>query len=198
METPHADRDGDKAAVFLDTDGSVTGEANQYVVVNNPILADNTCSFKQAWNTYICAAHYITFTINSEQDPTVAPLVLKRDDAVTSSQAGLGSNFVSVSALPNRGYTVQYDADAPKTLQLDFQSLKAGDWVGLALPYPDIPFKLYRDAEESNVIVAVNSLAELNNSTGDRYFYDKATGLLYLKVVPVSGRDWARINVEPV
>jgi cell surface hyaluronidase len=197
LETPHADRDGDKAAVILDKDGSVTGKANEYVVANNPILVNDACSFKQAWNTYICPGHYITFTIDSEQEPTVAPLLLKRDDGVTSSQTGVDSRFVAVSALPDRSYSLQYNADAPKTLQIDFFALQAGDWVNLTLPYPNISFVLYRDSEQSNIIQAANSLDELNSSAGEKYFYDKTANLLYLKAVPLSGRDWARINIEP-
>ena len=34
LETPLADKDGDKAAVFLDRDGAVTGTAGAYVVAN--------------------------------------------------------------------------------------------------------------------------------------------------------------------
>jgi cell migration-inducing and hyaluronan-binding protein len=196
LNSPH--RDGDKASVILDTDGSVTGGANQYVVANNPILLNNACSFQQAWNSYICASHYINFTIDGQQGQIVVPLTLKRDDGVTCSQAGIDNTFVSFSALSDRGYTVQYNAHAPQSLQIDFHALQADDWVKLTLPYPNIPFKLYRDAEQSNVMHAANSLDELNNSIGDKYFYDKTTGMLYLKAVPVTGRDWARINVEPV
>jgi cell migration-inducing and hyaluronan-binding protein len=194
LETPHANRDGDKAAVILDTDGSLTGKAHQYVVANNPILVNNSCSFKQTWNSYICADHYINFTIEGQ---AVVPLLLQRDDGIMCSQTGIDSTFVSISALPDRSYTIQYDAHASQTLQIDFHALQASDWVKLTLPYPNVPFRLYRDAEHSNVMHAANSLDELNRSAGDKYFYDKSTGLLYLKAVPISGRDWARINVEP-
>ena len=50
LETPHADKDGDKAAVFLDRDGAVTGAAGQYVVANSPFLATAACTARPDWN----------------------------------------------------------------------------------------------------------------------------------------------------
>jgi cell migration-inducing and hyaluronan-binding protein len=195
IENPHAAQDGDKAAIFLDSDGSVTGTAGQYVVVNNPFLVDSACSFKQAWNTYACSERYVFFSIAGDGDQAVAPLVLKREDGVEGALAGMGSGYAAISMVPGRNYTVKYDSNVARSVQLDFQYLNQGDWIGLTMPYPNGNFTVYRDAEHNQAITAAQTLAEFNSSSGEKYFYDKGTGLLHLKAMPQNGNDWARINV---
>jgi cell surface hyaluronidase len=189
-------RDGDKAAVFLDVDGSVTGQAGQYIVANKPILIDGACSFKGAWDSYICKHHYVSISIDSSGGQNIAPLTISRDDGVTSSQSGMDPNFVSVSALPAHAYNLRYTAPAT-ILQIDLQQTQAGDWVQLTIPYPSARCLLYRDAAQESKISAAQSLVEFNASHGEKYFYDQQRGLLYIKLIPQAGNDWARVNVEP-
>ena len=59
LETPHADKDGDKAAVFLDRDGAVTGSRGAYVVANSPFLVTAACTARPEWNAYVCPNRYI-------------------------------------------------------------------------------------------------------------------------------------------
>ena len=59
LETPHADKDGDKAAVFLDRDGDVTGAAGAYVVPNHPFLVTPSCTLRAEWNAYVCTQRYV-------------------------------------------------------------------------------------------------------------------------------------------
>jgi hypothetical protein len=54
-----------------------------------------------------------------------------------------------------------------------------------------------RDFNGSNPLPAAADLAELDASTGDRYWYDSGTGMLHLKLVTRSGRTSATIQVEP-
>lgn len=189
-------RDGDKAAVFLDTDGSVTGGAGQYVVANNPILTDGACSFKGIWDSYVCRHHYVNISIESSGGQNIAPLSISREDGVTSSQSGMDSNYVSVSALPAHDYNLHY-AGLATNLQIDLQHTQAQDWVQLALPYPSARCHLYRDAAQDSTISAAKTMAEFNASHGEKYYYDQQQGLLYIKLIPQAGNDWARVNVDP-
>jgi hypothetical protein len=69
--------------------------------------------------------------------------------------------------------------------------------VRVTLPYPQPTFRVIRDYNSSQPLVAAASLAELDASTGDRYFHDGVTGLIHLKLVTKTGRDWATGFVEP-
>jgi cell surface hyaluronidase len=188
--------DGDRAAVFLDVDGSVTGQKGAYVVANNPILADGACTFKAAWNSYVCKHHYVNLSIDSTGGQDIVPFTITRSDGVTTSQTGMAGTYVSVSALPGQIYTLHY-AQTATTLQIDLQHAQAGDWIELVLPYSPANFRLYRDSEQNKPIVAAQSLDDFNTSQGDKYYYDQSQGLLYVKLIPQSGNDWARVNVAP-
>jgi hypothetical protein len=54
-----------------------------------------------------------------------------------------------------------------------------------------------RDYNSSNPLPPAADLAELEASPGDRYWYDTGTGMLHVKLVTRSERDWATIHVEP-
>ena len=41
LEDPQPDKDGDKAAVFLDADGTITGITGAHVAANMPILRES-------------------------------------------------------------------------------------------------------------------------------------------------------------
>lgn len=195
LEDPDARRDGDKASLFVDTDGSVTGTAGQYIVANFPLLVNDACSFKQSWNTYICANRYINFSIAS-QGGSVAPVEVTRNDGPQGTFAGMGDTYVSASILVNHTYTFAFQDEAPYSYQLDFENMQAGEWMKLVLPHPGGNFTVYRDAERSRQIAAAQSMNAFDQSSGDTYYYDQASGLLYLKAIPMGENDWARINVE--
>ena len=87
LETPHADKDGDKAAVFLDRDGAVTGNAGSYVVPNSPFLLTSSCALRTEWNAYVCPNRYVGFSVRSDVG-NVAPLTIVRDDAASLALVG--------------------------------------------------------------------------------------------------------------
>ncbi|HET8843386.1 MAG TPA: hypothetical protein VFN35_18130, partial [Ktedonobacteraceae bacterium] len=151
------------------------------------------CSFKATWNSYVCKHHYVDISIESE-DSSIAPLTLSRNDGVTSEQNGSDPNYVSVSALPGYTYTWKF-AGPSRALQIDLLHTKPGDWVELAVSYPSAKLHVYRDAEQSHTVSAAKSMDEFNASKGNKYFYDSTSGMLYLKLIPQSGTDWARVNI---
>jgi hypothetical protein len=189
-------KDGDRAAVILDVDGSITNQSGRYVVANNPILADGACAFKPAWNSFVCKHHYVNISLYSVNKQQVIPFTISREDGVTASQSGMDGIYVSVSAIPEHVYTLHYPQPAT-TLQLDLQHTQAGDWVELVIPYSSAHCRLYRDAEHNSPLSAAQSLAAFNASQGSTYFYDQKQGLLSIKLIPRNGNDWARVNVEP-
>ena len=67
----------------------------------------------------------------------------------------------------------------------------------LTLPYPQAALRVIRDFNGSQPLAAAADLAELEASTGDRYWYDTGTGLLHLKLVTRTGRTSATVQVEP-
>ena len=73
-----------------------------------------------------------------------------------------------------------------------------GEWTRVTLPYPQAALKVTRDYNSSHPLPAAASLAELDASTGDRYWYDAGTGLLHLKMVTRAGWTSATVLVEPM
>ena len=72
-----------------------------------------------------------------------------------------------------------------------------GEWVRVTLPYPQAALRVIRDFNSSQPLPPAADLAELEASTGDRYWYDSGTGMLHLKLVTQTDRNWAMILVEP-
>jgi cell migration-inducing and hyaluronan-binding protein len=199
LENPALDKDGDKAAVFLDQTGEVTGTANRWVTANVPILVTPSCSYHATWNSYICNSRFVNLSVQSGGGEAVAPLTVTRDDAVSLDLSGTGNQpgQAALSALPGRGYTMQWSGAAPPTPRLYLYDASAGDWVRVSLPLSSAPPHVIRDYNSGRPIAAATSLAELDASAGDKYYYDAGVGMLHLKLVVQSGRDWATIFVTP-
>jgi cell migration-inducing and hyaluronan-binding protein len=199
LETPHDDKDGDKAAVFLDRDGDVSGTAGACIVPNRPFLLAPGCTVRLEWNAYVCPQRYVGLSVRSDAE-VVAPLTLTRDDAAALTLVGVPNNPNSAHAalLPGRSYTVQFAGAVPLRPRISLNRTVEGEWVRLALPYPQTALRVVRDFNGSSPLPAAADLAELEASTGDRYWYDIGTGTLHVKLVTRSGRTSATIQVEPL
>jgi cell migration-inducing and hyaluronan-binding protein len=198
LETPHDDKDGDKAAVFFDRDGDVTGTAGVFVVPNHPFLIAPGCAVRAEWNAQVCAQRYVSIGVRSDQE-IVAPLTFTRDDAAALTLVGVpdNPNSAHASLLAGRGYTIQFAGAAPLRPRISLNQTVAGEWIRLTLPYPQGNFRVIRDYNGSNPLPPATDLAELDASPGDRYWYDSGTGLLHLRMVTRTDRTWAHIQVEP-
>jgi cell migration-inducing and hyaluronan-binding protein len=186
--------DGGDFSAFLDADGSLTGQAGQYVIANSPVLVDGSCTFKQTWNAYICKHHFVNVALDAG-GVNLPSVTITRDNSV-NWQSTVNDSYFSASALPDHTYTWHYTAPA-RTLQIDLSDAQSTDWVELIIPYSQANCHLYRDAEQDMAISAAPSLNAFNASHGEDYFYDKTQGLLYVKLTPRNGNDWARVNVIP-
>ena len=67
----------------------------------------------------------------------------------------------------------------------------------MVVPYPTGQVNVYRDYNTGTAIPAAATLAELDASAGDKYYYDGATARLYFRLMAKSGRDWATMFVVP-
>ncbi len=199
LENPAPTKDGDKAAVILDTDGTLTGSAGAFVAANNPLLLTPACVRRDLWNSWVCSSPFVQLQVRGANAQVVAPLRLVRDDAVAGDFVGVPNNpqVVSASLVPGRSYAVQYQAGVPDRPQFYLNRTTPGDWVRLTLPYPSPALSVYRDYATSTPLPAAASLAELDASTGNRYYYDAGTGLLHLKMVTQTGRTYATLFVTP-
>jgi hypothetical protein len=199
LETPHDDRDGDKAAVFYDRDGDVTGAAGVFVVPNQPFLVTPGCTSRPEWNAYVCPQRYVGLSVRSDAE-VVAPLTVTRDDAAALTLVGVPNNPNSAHAslLPGRSYTVQFAGAAPLRPRISLSRTIEGEWARLTLAYPQAALRVVRDFDSSSPLPAAVDLAELDASTGDRYWFDTVTGMLHLKLVTRTGRTSATIQVEPM
>ncbi|HEX9893880.1 MAG TPA: G8 domain-containing protein [Gemmatimonadales bacterium] len=199
LEEPRADRDGDRAAVFLDGDGSVTGVPGHYVAANNPVLVTPDCGFRAEWNAWDCNRKFVRLAVRGINGEVIGPASVTRDDGATATYVGTGGDPVSVSmSLPvGLRYTVRPLGTTPTRPQLFAYGLAAADWVRVTLPYTGATVRVQRDYDTSKSIPAAASLAELDASSGDRYYHDAGARMIHLKLMAKSGRDWAALFVVP-
>ncbi len=200
LEDPQTDKDGDKAALFLDADGSVTGTAGAHVTNNMPILVDNACTSHTEWNAYVCLGVYGRFGFQSgvTGGENVAPMMITRDDNVTASMAGSGGQLTSInmSLLSGRKYALQ-PAVVPVKPRLYWSNAAPGDNARISFPWTVANVKVWRDYDSGHPIAAAASLAELDASTGNVYFFDAANSKMYVKMVVQANRNYSTIFIDP-
>jgi hypothetical protein len=92
---------------------------------------------------------------------------------------------------------LQFSGAVPLSTRFSIRQSVAGEYVRLTVPYPSAGLRVIRDYNTSKPLVAAASLAELDASTGDRYYYDVGAQLLHLKAVTQVGYDSAALFVEP-
>lgn len=199
LEDPHETRDGDKAAVFLDQSGDVSGTPGRFVAANTPILLTGACSYHSAWNAHICSNRFAKLSVSSATSgEVIAPFTMTRDDAVALAITGTGNQTAhgALSAIPGRGYSVGWSGSTPVKPRFYINSAQAGDVFYVTLPYASAPTKVQRDYYDGHPVDPVASVSELNASNGTKYYYDAAAGKLYLKMVVMTDRDWATLFVR--
>ena len=197
IENPVATKDGDKAAVFLDKDGSVTGSAGRYVAANVPLLITPGCDLHTDWNAYSCTGAYGRMDVRSSAaNENPAPATVTRDDGVSLALAGSGNALTTLQlSVPlARSYTLAL-ASALTQPRIGLSGVKPGDWVRVSLPYAGSGVTIYRDYYTGNKVTAATSLTELAVSNGEKYYL--AGGVLYLKVVVMAGKNYATVHVAP-
>lgn len=199
IENPVATMDGDKSAVFLDADGSVTGSPGHVVAANNPLHISPSCAFRAEWNAYDCSNRFIRLQVRGINGETIGPAIVQRDDGAATTYVGNGQDPVQIlaSVPAGRGFTVTPGGAVPLSPRLYATGMVPGEWIRVTIPYPNATARVSRDYSTTAFIPAAASLAALDASSGDRYYRDPATGLLHLKLQAQAGRDYAVVYVVP-
>ena len=175
---PKLSGDGYRSAIFVDQDGTVTGKAEQAVMVNNPFLADNACTFRPEWNAFVGSARYgRLFIDNHDTIPhKIGPVSLTREEGThpLHSMWGIPSTGPNTSfqtlLLTNRNYQIAFRGPIPASLRLTLRFRPPGDWVQLTLPYTGPPPVILRDRRQNQLLAAAPSLAAMQASAGDLYY----------------------------
>lgn len=184
LPDPQADKDGDRSATFLDTDGSVTGKAGQTVTAS-PILKDAPdCAANAAWNASVCGGSYARLWLEDVNKGKAGPVTVQNSRSASMTLVGVpdGLTYFSTSVRLGEGYSLTpTGSSAHWRVGLTNSSKVAGSTVSLKLPLGNEPI-LYRDwwIDERNRLKKV-ALTDLPSTTGDSYAYEG--GQLYLKLV---------------
>lgn len=194
LPDPQADKDGDKSATFLDSDGSITGQAGMYVT-GSPLLKDAPdCTRRAEWNASVCGGQYARFWIEDVNGGKIGPVVITGADGKAVSLTGVPDELTSFHTSVRLGntYTVTPTGSAGH-YRLGFYDRQPGDTINLTLPYTAVP-NLYRDwwIDERNRLKPV-TLAQLPATTGDSYTLEG--GKLYLKLVVKPNSFYAVLDI---
>ncbi|UBV42871.1 hypothetical protein LAJ19_01170 [Deinococcus taeanensis] len=193
LPDPLADKDGDKAATFLDTDGSVTGTAG-LTVTGSPLLRGAPdCTARADWNASVCAGQYARLWLQDTTGGALAPVSVTGPHGRVSL-TGTPSSFTNFSTTARLGapYTLT-PTGTSSHLRLGISNRQPGDTLTLTVPVSTEP-SVYRDwwIDNRNRLKKV-APADLTATTGDSYAY--ADGQLTLKLVVQTGRDSAVLDI---
>lgn len=198
---PDSGEDGYRSAVFQDLDGSVTGSAGVAVTVNNPILFDQSCTYRPEWNARVCDRGYTALLIDDRSGGAVAmgPILIRRDDGATHTligrpDDGVNDHFRS-SLLNGRTYTVDPSGPWTSHYQIRTDEIAPGEWMHIVLAGVSGSLNIYRDwwIDERNRLEPAASLAALLDSDGGSYYRSGST--LHLKLVPQDDRHWTALDI---
>ena len=192
-------RDGYQSTMFIDIDGSVTGQPNRAVVVDQPIMLTDECIKRAEWQAWDCpnnSGQYASLRLDT---------VNEHLETVDLSHSGLSANSMVGSPSSNnyqsnlvistdRWYEYNY-AEDPTHVRLNLFQAKVGDTIQLSLPYTRDEVFIYRDRNihSTALLNPVASLELLEASNGDSYF--KSTERVYFKLQVREGKHFAAADV---
>ena len=176
--------DGYRSAVFLDQDGSISGSANTYVVVDNPFMIDTSCSKQNNWNTWLCPdKHYGAFALRTS-NPELELVRVAREDGVDHVMFGSGrapGTYFRTLLETNATYEVTPEDALPESFSVYLLDAPSS-WLRVRVPYAGVMPEVSR---YGRVLTPVSDLAALDDVTESSYYYDvnEAGGTLYLQLV---------------
>ncbi len=197
--------DGYRSAVFLDSDGSVTGKAGSSVAINTAFLRDSQSHSQLSWNAGVTPAQFgRLFVDNRDLSPApLAPVRIRREDGskpeyqMWGSPADGGKPNVSfqTNLLAGKAYTLGYHGPPPINLRLTLRFLPAGNWVQIALPCPEGAFTVYRDHQRRMPLPEAASQAEFQAAQGSKVYRQGSILRILVKVSPGSRDETASLDI---
>lgn len=172
--------DSYRNAVFVDRDGSLSGRAENTVVLNTPFLTDTRCTLRADWNAQICSYNYGRLSIfNLSREVSVAPLTLIRTDSNRPSfkmwgmpQPGANHSFYA-TVIAQRSYELLLLRSVPNRLRLTLSGLPRSQSVRLAMAYLGLPFVyLGGSISPQNQLEPLNSLDFFEAANPTAFFHD--------------------------
>ncbi|PTA66865.1 G8 domain-containing protein [Deinococcus arcticus] len=194
LQDPQADKDGDKSATFLDSDGSVTGTAGRSVTASALLRGAPDCQARAEWNASVCAGVYTRFWLDDVRGGQIGPVAVHSSRGETLSLVGVPDARKTFSTTLRVGerYTLN-PAGTSAHLRAVMEKRQPGESLRLSLPLAAEPI-LYRDwwIDNRNRLKKV-ALGSLDATTGDSYAYEG--GQLHLKLTVQPGRDYAAVEI---
>lgn len=181
LEDPNPDRDGDKAAVFEDASGSLTGVAGRWVVANTPLLTAPGCTVHLDWNARSCPGPYLKLVVEGQGTfANITPLDAVRDGTAAERFVGDGGSRsrVALSVMPGHEYRLRL-GQVPVGLSLTLNEGRKGEWVLLAIEATAPPLNA---GGLLGPLRQVPNRAAVVEGDGSTYAFDASAGLIYIKV----------------
>lgn len=196
LPDPEAGMDGDLAKVFVDADGSVTGDPGSSVVVDNPFLLDGSCRFRGPWNAHVCDRSYVSFMVGSlDNDPQdVKPVVLTRQDGATQRLNGCCDDayYAWTSLFPRETYSVDFASETRAGVEF---VLRGDPKEHVIVALDQAPgFKVTRWGYP---VDQVTSRAALAGHPKSAWFYDRDAERLFVRV-DGDDSEWNEIQVRRI
>ena len=182
----------------------MTGAAGRYVVTENPFLLDDSCSYREAWNSHVCGGRYGTLEVGTVggEPADVKPVRLTRGDGAVQTLMGCCADSISAesSVLTDRSYAVGFNGGTPTRTRFVLSRIQEAS-VTLEVPYPVEPKVTRWGCDLSGGGWCGDgrrgSREDLANYNDSGYYYDPAAQTLYLKIHNESGNEYNELRVEP-
>jgi hypothetical protein len=149
----------------------------------------------------VCTIAYGLFSLNTgaATAENIAPMMITRDDNVSGNMAGSGGSLTSInmSLLSGRKYKLQ-PALVPSKPRLYWRDASPGDNARIGFPWTNASVKVWRDYDSGHPIAAAASLSALDASTGNVYFFDAASSMIYVKLQVQPNKNYSTIFIDPM
>jgi cell surface hyaluronidase len=168
--------------VHFDADGSWSGSApGSFIVGKYPYVLTPRCTNRLAdLNGYICNEPYFQSSLFFDGRPNDFKYTPKqritRDDGATFENTDDNTALIS-----GRKYTWTWQNATPNDIRLEFGEMKPGYWAGITIPWVGATLKTKGNISGWGEMTAVNSIAEVDAGTGDRFFWNKTAKTVYFK-----------------
>ncbi|XP_076070514.1 cell surface hyaluronidase CEMIP2-like isoform X1 [Mytilus galloprovincialis] len=201
--------DGDKMATIRDEDGSVTNLATiQQIVKPGLFYTTPSCIYRKNWNMAMCPYKYAKLNIKidaSSPEHGQTESIMVRDDQPDSPETltGVFSNEFLTILGGTHSYTLHWSNGIPRKFAIYTKGVELNQYVRVGMCMPsDATFNLFTRTPLRRLKLVdwteVQSIEELDSDTlGDRYFWDKSIGMLFLKFISYESRtDTTTSNCE--